>query len=136
MDFLRIYSPVDLASLPSGLWGIREPGENWENGRRAKILESMDANEERLDLIILPGVAFDRVLHRLGHGKGYYDSFIASYVASGRNKPLLVAIGLREQLLPKDQLVPHTSYDWDVDILITPDATITRPSDKAGAQPS
>jgi len=87
-------------------------------------------------MIILPGVAFDRVLHRLGHGKGYYDSFIASYVASGRPKPLLVAIGLREQLLPKDQLVPHTSYDWDVDILITPDATITRPSDKAGSQPS
>jgi hypothetical protein len=38
---------------------------------------------------IRTGVAFDRVLHRLGHGKGYYDSFIASYVASERPKPLL-----------------------------------------------
>ena len=35
------------------------------------------------------GVAFDRSLSRLGHGKGYYDRFISSYAASGRNKPLL-----------------------------------------------
>ena len=35
------------------------------------------------------GVAFDRSLSRLGHGKGYYDRFISSYIASGRNKPLL-----------------------------------------------
>jgi 5-formyltetrahydrofolate cyclo-ligase len=126
MDFLRIYSSTDLASVPRGIWGIREPDDDWENGKRAKILQTMDAKQEKLDMIILPGVAFDRVLHRLGHGKGYYDSFIASYVASERPKPLLVAICLREQLLPQDQIVPHTSHDWDVDILVTPDEIITR----------
>jgi len=36
-----------------------------------------------------------------------------------------VAVCLREQLLPKDQIIPHTSRDWDVDILVTPDETIT-----------
>lgn len=36
-----------------------------------------------------PGVAFDRALSRLGHGKGYYDRFISSYVASGRKRPAL-----------------------------------------------
>jgi 5-formyltetrahydrofolate cyclo-ligase len=38
MDFLRIYSSTDLASVPRGIWGIREPDDDWENGKRAKSL--------------------------------------------------------------------------------------------------
>jgi len=119
MDFLRCYSPDDLASFPAGTWGIREPGDLWEGQNRSSIL---GCTGESLDVILLPGVAFDRSLSRLGHGKGYYDRFISSYIASGRKKPLLVGLGLREQLQPT--AVPIDKSDWKLDILVTPDEVI------------
>jgi 5-formyltetrahydrofolate cyclo-ligase len=95
---------------------------------------------------VLQGVAFDRSLSRLGHGKGYYDRFISSYVASGRPRPLLgvssgcafpvcfpilkcvilfptVALALRDQVLDAGQ-VPMGEHDWKMDMIITPDEII------------
>lgn len=97
-----------------------------------------------LSLIFSSGVAFDRSLSRLGHGKGYYDRFISSYIASGRNKPLLgtfnlpcrrhryvfwiylfweiVGLSLREQL--QSTAVPIDGSDWKLDMLVTPNEVI------------
>lgn len=97
----------------------------------------IDLSRERFTII---GVAFDHSLSRLGHGKGYYDRFIASYVASGRPKPLLgaplffasgselngclVALALREQVL-EGQGVPIGDTDWKMDFVVTPDAILS-----------
>jgi len=118
MDFLKIYGQDDLESLPSGVWGIKEPGEQWQGSLRRSALE--DASEE-LDMILMPGVAFDLSLSRLGHGKGYYDRFITSYMSSHRRRPLLVALSLREQIIDN---VPIGDHDWKVDLVITPDEII------------
>ncbi len=40
MDFLEVYSDIDLMSLPSGVWGIKEPDFNWQ-GRPRRKGESM-----------------------------------------------------------------------------------------------
>ncbi|KAI5122242.1 hypothetical protein M0805_007107 [Coniferiporia weirii] len=130
MDFLRIYNIEDLESLPSGVWGIKEPGPEWSGRRRASIL---DDDAEPLDLILVPGVAFDKALSRLGHGKGYYDFFINTYferMAREKSRhPVLLALSLREQMLPPGE-IPMAMHDRQMDIIITPDGVVEGGSEK------
>ncbi|KAA1473253.1 nagb/rpia/CoA transferase-like protein [Dentipellis sp. KUC8613] len=124
MDFLRIYNQDDLDNLPGGVWGIREPTYQWQDAARMN-------GTPPLDLIFVPGVAFDASLNRLGHGKGYYDRFITAYTAAaaarGYPRPLLVALALRQQIIPPDQ-IPMAEHDWKVDIIVSPDEVITNDS--------
>lgn len=53
--------------LETGPYGIRQPKEP-TGDRRADLSE--------IDLVIVPGVAFDRHNNRLGRGLGYYDRFL------------------------------------------------------------
>lgn len=118
MDLLKVYNIKDLQNLPSGTWGIKEPNVEWEEGKRMNVL---DEECDGLDLILVPGVAFDRSLSRLGHGKGYYDRFIANYTAK-RPRPLLVALALRQQII--DGQVPMGENDWKMDMVVGPDGII------------
>ncbi|KAI9065240.1 5-formyltetrahydrofolate cyclo-ligase [Trametes sanguinea] len=125
MDFLQIFGEDDLRSLPSGQWGIREPELETKGRRRPTAL---DGNAEPLDLIVMPGMAFDRSLSRLGYGRGFYDRFLSAYEAAlqGRQKsrPRLVALALREQILEAGQ-VPVGETDWKVDVIVGPDGIVT-----------
>ncbi|KAI0048487.1 nagb/rpia/CoA transferase-like protein [Auriscalpium vulgare] len=131
MDLLRVYGEEDLASMPSGVWGIKEPTTHWREGPRAG---AMDDSNDLLDLILVPGVAFDPSLARLGHGKGYYDRYITSYAAHAASKsaprPLLVALSLREQLL-ESGAVPMSEHDWKMDFIVGPDGTLGNVGDEA-----
>ncbi|KAG6808903.1 hypothetical protein H0H92_002403 [Tricholoma furcatifolium] len=122
MDFLKVYGIEDLNSFPSGLWGIKEPGYSWQGLPRTNAL---DATANNLDIILVPGLGFDRSHSRLGHGKGYYDRFIASFsTTTGRPRPLLVALALREQLL-EASTVPVGIHDEKMDLIATPDEILS-----------
>ena len=94
MDMVSLHSKSDFENLHRDAWGIPSVAED-SVGTRERILGIMgDGGHEeespkensstkiekgRLDMIIMPGVAFDKGLSRLGHGKGFYDSFLQQY---------------------------------------------------------
>ena len=69
----------------------------------------------KVDLVIVPGVAFDRAKNRLGRGRGYYDRFFK------KMKPTKIGVGFDFQLLSS---VPAAKHDIAMDIIVTPSETI------------
>lgn len=88
--------------IEPGTWGIREP--------RLKGLE--EADPLAIDLVLVPGAAFDRLGNRLGYGGGYYDRFF------GRLRPVVprVALAFATQVLTE---VPVDLHDQKMGILVT-----------------
>jgi 5-formyltetrahydrofolate cyclo-ligase len=73
---------------------------------------------EDLDLIMVPGVAFDRQGGRTGHGKGYYDKLLQH----ARPDCPLVALAFECQMFPE---IPVQSHDIYMDKVVTEDAVYT-----------
>lgn len=62
------------------------------------------------DLIIIPGLAFDRTMNRLGRGKGYYDKYLAS------TKAVKMGVCFDFQLLDS---IPSDQHDVKMDVLVS-----------------
>ncbi len=67
---------------------------------------------DRIDIAIIPGLAFDEKGGRIGSGKGYYDRLIPRLAITTRK----VALTFEEQIIAQ---VPMESHDKHVDIIIT-----------------
>ncbi|CAD6584448.1 MAG: 5,10-methenyltetrahydrofolate synthetase [Tremellales sp. Tagirdzhanova-0007] len=126
MCMLRMYNSRDLAQCPLDKWRIKDPGE-WRRDTDEVIKREDVMNEDvgPLDLILLPGVAFDVQCNRLGRGKAYYDRFLASFTSSHR-RPLLVALALSTQILPCGEMVPITDSDFRLDGVLSPAGMVWR----------
>jgi len=113
MRMIRVESQEDLDTFTPNKWGILQaPSESLS--RRADALD-----ETRLDLIVVPGLAFDIEGHRLGRGKGYYDRFLGKCEevckTQGRPHPYLVGLAFAEQMVDK---VPVESHDRLLDCVL------------------
>lgn len=82
----------------------------WYGAREPARREPIDPAE--IDLVVAPGLAFDRQGGRLGYGGGHYDSFLAR-VGEGS---LRVGIGFGAQVVDR---VPTEPDDEPVDLVIT-----------------
>ncbi|MGD9300212.1 MAG: 5-formyltetrahydrofolate cyclo-ligase [Desulfobacterales bacterium] len=67
---------------------------------------------DRIDIAIIPGLAFDEKGGRIGSGTGYYDRLIPRLAITTRK----VALAFEEQLVAQ---IPMESHDKHVDIIIT-----------------
>jgi 5-formyltetrahydrofolate cyclo-ligase len=69
-----------------------------------------------IDLVLMPGVAFDRYGGRLGYGKAYYDHFLAEVAALRGTMPTLVALAFSVQIV---EAVPRNAWDVSIPQVIT-----------------
>lgn len=87
-----------VSGLKKGAYGILEPSQ------------IKPADENDIDIILVPGLAFDRSGGRMGFGMGYYDRFLKNSRA--------VKIGLCYDFQLLDS-IPSESHDVPMDFIIT-----------------
>ena len=81
------------ADLAPGAYGIPEPGG------RSPILD-----KDKIDLVVVPGLGFDKNGFRIGYGKGYYDRFLSGY--RGVSAGLCFDICLADAIARDDRDIP------------------------------
>ncbi len=105
----RRIMPMEIQSLETGLvttqHGIPEPAEE----RPIPL--------EMIDLIVVPGLAFDAQGNRLGRGGGFYDRFLCQ----PGNQAVTCGLAFHEQIV--DEL-PVEAHDRVIDLLVTDEKVI------------
>jgi 5-formyltetrahydrofolate cyclo-ligase len=94
----RVENPA--CEIVAGKFGVREPAPG-----------CVEIPLQKIDLVLVPGVAFDLSGNRLGRGKGFYDRLLAKI--SG----VKCGVGYDFQLLEK---IPAEPHDAKVNFILTP----------------
>lgn len=81
-------------------------------------LDPVDLSE--IDLIIVPGISFDRKGYRVGFGAGYYDRFL------GKVNFEIPTIGLAYDFQIIESLIEMEDYDIPVDYVMTDERIVVR----------
>src|SRR5204863_8679815 len=103
---LELFHLESMDELAAGMYKILEPREE------LRAVPEKRVEIEELDLVKVPGVAFDRGGGRTGHGKGYYDKLLER----ARPDTPLVALAFECQLFPE---IPTGAHDIYMDKVVT-----------------
>lgn len=103
---LELFHLENNDELAIGMYKILEPKDELRSVASKKV----DVKE--IDLIIVPGVAFDRRGGRTGHGKGYYDKLLEH----ARPETPLVALAFECQMFDE---IPMQDHDIYMDKVVT-----------------
>lgn len=96
----------------SNRWGIPEPEVPPQEWLPTEALELRAS-----DVVLVPLVAYDRQLYRLGYGRGFYDRFLRQVPA--RRVGLAFSVQAVEEL-------PHEPHDVPLHAVITEEGVVTR----------
>jgi 5-formyltetrahydrofolate cyclo-ligase len=98
---MSFYPVKDFSEMRKNSFGILEPSE-----------KAGEAALTDIDLILVPGVAYDRAGWRLGMGGGYYDRALGKMRKDTESIGVAYSIQLAESL-------PHDDYDRRVSLIVT-----------------
>jgi 5-formyltetrahydrofolate cyclo-ligase len=101
-DLINFYEMSSTGELVAGRFGIMEP--------------SPTHPARTIDLLIVPGIAFDKKGYRLGYGKGYYDRYL-----SEKKPQFAIGLAYNFQLL---ESLPHDAHDAKMDAIATEDGIL------------
>lgn len=110
---LRAYQIPGLDALKPGSMGIMEPDP--------LLCEPVDP--AMIDLIVVPGIAFDSTGGRIGYGKGCYDRFLPHLL----DDVPIIGLAYDFQVLPR---VPQENTDVRMDAIVTEKGILTMPHSK------
>ncbi|MFD1175133.1 5-formyltetrahydrofolate cyclo-ligase [Paenibacillus puldeungensis] len=113
---LSLYEIAGEADLTPGTWGILEPKDS------AKLFPP--SQYAQIDVVVVPGLAYDTSGGRIGFGAGYYDRFVSELNAQsgGSSRTLFAGLALREQVI--SQAIPMERHDIRLNVLFTADGMI------------
>jgi 5-formyltetrahydrofolate cyclo-ligase len=105
---------ADAGPLVPGRFGLREPAAT-----------APEIARDELDVVIVPGLAFDAEGRRLGFGGGYYDGIFGNLgsVGAAGKRPALIGLCYDFQIVAQ---CPAGDGDVPVDVVVT-DARVLRP---------
>ncbi|OCT86706.1 hypothetical protein XELAEV_18020395mg [Xenopus laevis] len=100
----RLSSVHEINQLPLTTWNICQPAEG--------DLRDDALSTGGLDLVLVPGLGFDKEGHRLGRGKG---SFLDRYLKHIGAKPYTIAVAFQELLC---ECIPVNNNDIEIDEIL------------------
>jgi 5-formyltetrahydrofolate cyclo-ligase len=101
-----------MSELVEGAYKILEPKTE------LRELPAKKVRPEELDLVMVPGTAFDPRGGRMGQGKGYYDRLLAT----ARPDAPLVGMAFDCQVFDEIPVAPHDVF---MDLVLTESRAIT-----------